>query len=231
LKKSIFILIFLCPIILAHSQVEKPRYLPGYDFKTLHFGFTVGIHTQDLGFVRPENSEYFADVTEPGFGFQVTIVSDLRLTDNLNLRFLPGIALGEKPLSFYDKQSGELVESGVIESNFLDFPLLLKYRSKRLNNYRPYLIGGLNYRYDLAARKESDENDRIFVKLKPSDLYLEAGFGIDFYLQYFKFSPELKVGMGLRNLLITDVIDGQSAFVNSIDNLRSFVVMFNLHFE
>ena len=205
--------------------------MPGYDFKTLHFGFTVGVHTQDLGIVRVESSDLFADVSDPGFGFQVTIVSDLRLTDNLNLRFLPGIALGEKPLSFYDVQTHELVESGIIESNFLEFPLLLKYRSKRLNNTRPYLIGGLNYRYDLAARKESDESDQIYVRLKPSDLYLEAGFGIDFYLQYFKFSPEIKVGMGLANLLVTDVAEGQARFVNSIDQLRSFVVMINFHFE
>lgn len=205
--------------------------MPGYDYKLLHFGFTVGIHTQDMAIVRTEGSELFADVSDPGFGFQVTIVSDLRLTEKMNLRFLPGIALGEKPLSFYDVQSGDLVESGVIESNFLEFPLLLKYRSKRLNNVRPYLIGGVNYRYDLAARKESDENDRIYVKLQPGDIYLEAGFGIDFYSQYFKFAPELKVGMGLRNLLVNEVADGQARFVSSIDNLRSFVVMLNFHFE
>jgi len=205
--------------------------MPGYDYKNLHFGFTVGVHTQDMGIVRAKDSDLFADVSDPGFGFQVTIVSDLRLNDNMNLRFLPGIALGEKPLSFYDRQTGELIETGIIESNFLDFPLLLKYRSKRLNNYRPYLLGGFNYRYDLAAKKEANENDRIFVKLKPSDLYLEAGFGIDFYLQYFKFSPELKVGMGLRNLFLNDVAEGQARYVNSIDQLRSFVVMLNFHFE
>jgi len=213
------------------AQVERPTNLPGYDNKRLHFGFTIGLHSQDLGIVRTEGNDLFADVSDPGFGFQVTIVSDLRLNENLNLRFLPGIALGEKPLSFYDRQTGELVEEGVIESNFLEFPLLLKYRSKRLNNVRPYLIGGLNYRYDLAARKDSDENDRIYVKLKPSDLYLEAGFGIDFYLQYFKFSPEIKAGIGLRNLLVNDVVDGQARFVNSLEHLRSFVVMINFHFE
>lgn len=216
---------------MSYSQVKRPRNLPGYDYKKLHFGFTVGTHTQDLAVTRAEGSELFADVSDPGFGFQVTIVSDLRISENWNFRFLPGIALGEKPLSFYDVQTRELVESGKIESNFLEFPFLFKYRSKRLNNTRPYIIGGLNYRYDLAARKESDENDRIFVKLQPGDLYLEAGFGVDFYSQYFKFAPEIKVGMGLRNLLVNDVIEGQARFVESIDNLRSFVVMINFHFE
>lgn len=205
--------------------------MPGYDYKTLHFGFTVGFHSQDLSLVRVEDTDLFADVSDPGLGFQVTIVSDLRLAENWNLRFLPGIALGEKKISFYDLQTKELIEDGTIESNYLDFPLLLKYRSKRINNVRPYLIGGLNYRYDLAARKESDENDRIYVKLKPSDLYLEGGFGLDFYSQYFKFSPEIKVGMGLRNILIKDLEAGETRFVKSIDHLRSFVVMLNFHFE
>ena len=223
-------MIILFPLILS-GQVKRPQNMPGYDYKLLHFGFTVGVHTQDMGIARVGNSDLFADVSDPGFGFQVTIVSDLRLNEKMNLRFLPGIALGEKPLSFYDRQTKELVESGIIESNFLEFPLLVKYRSVRLNNTRPYLIGGLNYRYDLAARKKSDETDRIYVKLKPSDIYLEAGFGIDYYLQYFKFSPEIKVGMGLRNLLIKDVEEVESRFVNSIDNLRSFVVMINFHFE
>ena len=231
MKKYLFIpLFFVIPFLLS-GQVKRPQNMPGYDLKLLHFGFTIGVHTQDLGIIRTDNPDLFADVSDPGFGFQVTIVSDLRLNKNMNLRFLPGIALGEKPLSFYNRQTGELVESGIIESNFLEFPLLVKYRSDRLNNTRPYLIGGLNYRYDLAARKESDESDRIFVKLKPSDLYLEAGFGVDFYSQYFKFSPEIKVGMGLRNLLVKDVVEGESQFVSSIDHLRSFVVMINFHFE
>jgi hypothetical protein len=181
--------------------------------------------------VRAASSDLFADVSDPGLGFQVTIVSDLRLSENWNLRFLPGIALGEKKISFYDIKTRELVEDGIIESNYLDFPLLLKYRAKRLNNVRPYLVGGLNYRYDLAARKESDENDRIYVRLKPNDLYLEGGFGIDFYSQYFKFSPEIKVGMGLRNLLVKDVDVVETVYVNSIDHLRSFIVMINFHFE
>ncbi len=230
MKKTVFILLLFIPFLL-NGQVKRPRNMPGYDFKTLHFGFTIGFHSQDLSFKRDENLGLFADVSDPGLGFQVTIVSDLRLSENWNLRFLPGIALGEKEISFYDIQTRDLVEKGTIESNYLDFPLLLKYRSKRLNNVRPYIIGGLNYRYDLAARKESDESDRIYVRLKPSDLYLEGGFGIDFYSQYFKFSPEIKVGMGLRNLLVKDVTQRETQFVNSIDHLRSFVVMINFHFE
>ena len=41
-----------------------------------------------------------------------------------------------------------------LQSSFLEFPLLVKLKGDRLNNVRPYVIGGLNYRYDLAGKKE-----------------------------------------------------------------------------
>jgi hypothetical protein len=184
-----------------------------------------------MSVVRAENSNFFADVSDPGIGFQVSIISDMRIAHNLNIRFLPGITLGEKPLSFYDASSGEPVASAVIESNFLDFPLLMKYSSVRLNNSRPYLVGGINYRHDLAAKKDFGEDEILFIRLKPSDLYLEAGFGIDFYMRYARLSPEIKVGMGLNNLLVDEVPEGKAQFANSIKSLRSFVVMINLHIQ
>ena len=118
-----------------------------------------------------------------------------------------------------------------LESNFLDFPLLIKYKSKRVNNYRPYFVAGTNVRYDLAARKDYEEDSDVYVRLKPFDVYFEIGFGVDFYLQYFKFSPELKLSVGMRNILVDDPAEGFPQYVNSIDRLNSYVVMLCFHFE
>ena len=86
----------------------------------------------DFGFTRPgTDTVYFADVSRPNPGFQVSIVSDLRLGDRLSLRFLPGITFGSRQFSFYDEDG--LVSQQTVESNFLDFPLLLKYKSFRVN--------------------------------------------------------------------------------------------------
>jgi hypothetical protein len=217
------------------GQVKKPQNLPGYDFKRLHFGFTIGLNTMDFGIRRPVmvDSSIFADVSRISPGFQVSIVSDLRLADYLSLRFLPGITFGQRTLYFYKKAGKDyLFDTKMeLESNFIDFPLVVKYKSKRVNNYAPYFIAGGNTRLDLAARKEYDQDSQIYVRLKPFDIYFEIGFGIDIYLQYFKFSPELKLSTGFRNVLVSEPASGYPQYVNSIDRLNSYIVMLSFHFE
>ena len=231
---AIFILLSFAAVVAG--QVNKVRNDPGYDYKWIHFGFMVGLNTMDFGFDRPDltpDHVLFADVSKPNPGFQVSIVSDLRMGDNFSLRFLPGITFGSRSLSYYDDE-GFLISNQTLESNFLDFPLLLKYKSERVNNYRPYLVGGLNTRYDMAARKDYDSDSGIHLRLIPMDFYLEAGFGIDFFLQYFKFSPELKVSAGFRDVLVHEPngpVTGNGKYVISIDRLRSFLVMLCFYFE
>ena len=228
MKKYILIIILFFPLLL-NGQVKRPRNLPGYDYKTLHFGFTVGINTMDMGFKRSFANNLYPDISSPGAGINVSIISDLRLSENLNLRFLPGIALGDRTFSFY---RGDTLDSKMtLDASYLDFPLLLKYRSKRLNNARPYLIGGMNFRYDMAAKKEYNEGDDIYIRLKPADLYLELGFGIDYYLTFFKFSTELKVGIGMLNVIVEDPAAGFPQYIEAFDRLNSYVVMLNFHFE
>lgn len=233
MKKNLIIVILLLPAVCSYGQVQKVKNDPGYDYKWIHFGFMVGLNTMDFGFERPDigfDSLYFADVSKPDPGFQVSIVSDLRMGDRLSLRFLPGITFGAREFSFYDKD-GELVSQQTVESNFLDFPLLLKYKAWRVNNYRPYIVGGVNVRYDMAARKDYEDSGP-YVRLKPMDFYAEFGFGIDFFLQYFKFSPELKVSAGFRNVLVNDPAGGiNSRYANSIDKLNSYLVMLCFYFE
>jgi hypothetical protein len=219
------------------GQVKRVQNDPGYDYKWIHFGFMVGLNTMDFGFKRPvqiEDSILFADVSKPNPGFQVSIVSDLRLGDRLSLRFLPGITFGSRTMYFYDgygDTTSNLISEQTVESNFLDFPLLLKYKSKRVNNYRPYLIGGISARYDMAARKDYDE-DGPWIRLTPLDFYAEFGFGIDFFLQYFKFSPELKVSVGYRDVLVHDPAGGANyKYANSINKLNSYVIMLCFYFE
>ncbi len=223
------IILLLAISLSSFGQVAKVQNHPNYDYKMIHFGFMVGLNTMDFGITRPAQSGdslLFADVSSPKPGFQVSIVSDLRLNDHFTLRFLPGITFGAREISFYDTVG--LNAQWTLESNFLDFPLLIKYKSKRVNNYRPYLIGGLNFRYDMAARREL-ESGAAQIRLRKPDFYFEIGFGIDLFLQYFKFSPELKVSAGFRDVFAHD--PGGAKYSSSIERLQSYVVMLCFHFE
>ena len=246
------LLLVICLFSLrVFSQEAMPQNLPAFDLKRLHFGFTVGLNTMDVAVKRnysPVDESgvpvdfVYADVSILQPGFQVTVVSDLRLSQNWNLRFLPGISFGQRDLYYYENSSDQEntpsyldpLHKESIGAGFLEFPLLFKYRSQRVNNYRPYLVGGLNYRFDMVAKKRGDTYDadvNEYVKFIPGDFYLEFGFGIDNYLKYFKFAPEIKVAMGLRNILDLTPRKGYEEYTRSISSARSFIVMLNFHFE
>jgi hypothetical protein len=228
LKRILQIFLILVFPALVSAQVKKPWNDPGYDDKLIHFGFSVGINTMDLGIKRTLKAEtgdiLVPDVTNVQPGFQVQIVTNLKLTKDLDLRFLPGISFGSRDISFYKYSDKSFVGKVSIESSYLDFPLDLKYRARRLNNYRPYILGGVNYRYDMAARKQDE------LRFKPSDIYYEMGVGVDFYLPYFKFSTELKAGVGIFDMLVRDPKSNQN-YLASIDKINAFVVGLSFHFE
>lgn len=234
MRKILAILFFAITSLNGLSQVDKPRNLPAFDYKTLHWGFTVGLNSMDFALERNVAAQNYVHADVIGFqpaGFQVNIVSDLRLNENLNIRFLPGINLGSRKVVYYDQLNLSEVKSMTIGSSYLDFPVVLKYRSERVNNYRPYVIGGMSIRYDMSARKEyaPDQDDRIL--LKKANPYIEVGFGIDTYLQFFKFSTEIKVAIGIRNMLKDMPFPGEEQYAESLTSLRPFMLMLNWHFE
>jgi hypothetical protein len=220
------------------GQKQKPKNESWYDEKLLHFGFSLGFNTMDLN-VTP-NQDYFSSdsllpevsILNPGINIQ--IVTDLRPSKYLDIRFLPGVSFGQRNLRYYRNRS-VYNDQQRIESSFLEFPLLLKFKGDRLNNVRPYVVGGLNYRYDLAAKKEfedaKDGSPPDFIRLKKSDLYIETGAGMDFYLPYFKLSVELKMSNGIRNVLVDEAESGHPEFRNAIDRLRSQIWVLAFHFE
>ena len=80
----------------------------------------------------------------------------------------------------------------------------------------------------MAARREL-ESGAAQIRLRKPDFYFEIGFGIDLFLQYFKFSPELKVSAGFRDVFAHD--PGGAKYSYSIERLQSYVVMLCFHFE
>ena len=57
------------------------------------------------------------------------------------------------------------------------------------------------YSFSIGKQYKIDDEGQELVKLNNHDLMIEGGFGIDFYLQYFKFSPQIKLSHGLINIL------------------------------
>lgn len=252
------IIIFTAFLISLNAIAQKPKVQndPTHDDKPLHFGFSLGFNAMDFNIFPSEiagNYVIVSDVAKLQPGFHVHALSNLRLGEYFDLRFLPGISFGgERHIEYIDKTVTNQVNSQridpddipvKIESNFLEFPLLIKYKSKRLNNFRPYLISGINTRVDLAGakldwgKKEEDPKKKNIVLLKLLDGYYELGVGTDFYLQYFKFGVELKYSWGFRNVLKTENRKGErpypdiAIYTDVIEKLKSRMFLITFHFE
>jgi hypothetical protein len=167
-------------------------------------------------------------------GVEIGIVTNFRLSEYLDFRFLPGISLGQRNLLYYDgvgRDNDSPITEMKIGSTFINLPFNVRYEAKRENNYRPYLIGGANIRWDMARNKDFNGEKGIYIKLQPFDIYWEGGFGIDFYLPYFKLSTEIKYSVGMLNVLSPDKHDLYPGYVSSIDELKSRIFTFSFHFE
>lgn len=231
--------------MVAQSQRVIVKNIPGHDLKTLNFGFSLGINTMDFRIKASEfavENDLFAEVSSLTPGFNINVVSNLRLSENFDLRVLPGVSFGQRKIDFYtmdgqglpgskdgDSQSEpRLVRSQEMESSFLELPFVIKYKSVRINNYRPYLLGGVNFKYDLA--KNFSEEDEIFLSLRPFDIFFEIGFGIDFYLPFLRLSSEIKYALGFLNM-IDHQETSRPRYKNAIEKLQSNLVILSFHFE
>jgi hypothetical protein len=238
LKKGLFLLtILLLSSVQLFSQKQKPKNISWYDDKPLHFGFSIGFNTMDFN-ITPSLSNMqvdslYPEVTFLNPGINIQIVSNLHPSDYFDIRFLPGVSFGQRNVRFYKNQV--LVNDNQrLESSFLEFPILIKFKGTRLNNVRPYIVGGINYRYDLAGKKayENDPNrPPEYLRLNRSDLYYEIGPGLDFYLPYFKLSIELKVSTGTRDVLVHDYTSTDPRYAKSIEKMKSQIWIIAFHFE
>ena len=174
-------------------------------------------------------------------GFSVGIVGNLRLAKYFDLRLIPTLSFGERRIMYKivslqeDPINGNITEvtkniNSTTHSTFIEFPLQVKYRSKRLNNTAAYIIAGANYKIDMASRKKNyDVNNGKpkTLNVNRHDVAAEIGAGFDFYTGYFKLGIELKMSYGLLNI----AKDENFMYTNSFDNLRNKTFQLSFTFE
>jgi len=239
----------------GYGQSQWILNMPMYDQEMFHFGFVLGAnlsyvtirpiadlttHNFDSLFIPdilplPDSAKVLSITSNPALGFVISIVSNMRMGDNFDLRFIPSLSFGDRDLIYsikiYRKESESLmVITKKVPSTYVNFPIEVKFKSDRYNNFRAYLMGGAQYTLDLAsqAKKREQRNaDQKIVKFNQNDVYLEAGVGFDFYNEWFKLGLELKMMYGLFDELKRE----NNLYTNSIQSLRSKIFQFSVTFE
>ncbi|MBX2973940.1 MAG: PorT family protein [Flavobacteriales bacterium] len=213
----------------------KVENLPNFDLHRFHFGFHLSYNTSDFQVTLDPQAPFrdsllvLSHARQPGF--DLTMLASLNVNPFLSLRFSPTLSFQERLLTYSFRQADNTTKyfQKPVESTYLQFPLLLKYRSARINNFAVYLLGGGKFSIDMASQKDVNNalDDEIVVKLDKYDYAAEVGGGMDMFLTYFKFGIELKAAFGIPNLLVDD----GTRFSTPIQSLRSKVWMLTFTFE
>jgi hypothetical protein len=203
-------------------------HLENFDKQTVHWGYYLGFNSLDFKLDQNRLSDEI--VSESTIGFNVGLVGDLRISNHLNLRFEPGLYYTQRNLTFpgFEDQFDALRE---VKSTYIFFPLLLKFSALRTGNVRPYLVGGVSTALNLSSNaKAQDDNENNRFRMIPWTNFYEVGFGIDIYLEYFKFSPSIRGVFSFNDELIRDN-DPNSPWTSSVGAMktRGFFINFTFH--
>ncbi len=219
--------------VTTQAQHQKLQNLPYTDYKILHLGFMVGLHAQDMqltqsGMIQDNGEAWFSEIPDYSPGFSVGLITDLYLNYYMNLRAVPTLHLGSKNFIFKEQISDEEFKTN-IKNNYITLPLQVKINAGRINNYRPYIVAGGYGSIEIASRKDRP------VLLKPYDYGIEFGIGCDFYLPYFKLSPELKFAFGLTDMLKSDRSDLTNQelikYPQSLSKAKQRLIVLSFNFE
>ena len=237
MKKVLFILIFLFSVNIGYSQLfTKKKVLnnENFDKPSISWGYFLGLNNYDFNFDYKNNLEDIQ--TEKSFGFNVSLIGNVRINDYLDFRFEPGLVMSKRsliydPTNFNETEFNPIQHQRDIKSTYIHFPLLLKISTKRVNNIKPYITGGFSAAINLSSKEKSlDDNNLGQFRMKKNTFFYELGFGIDFYLEWFKFSPSIRGIFAISDELVPDE-DPLSPWTSNIEFMKTSGIVLNFTFQ
>ena len=235
--KKLFSIVVLVYAIGTQAQFRQSIFsknpvihLENWQQKRVYFGFFLGLNSYDFKFDYT-NAVEDIQVTKTT-GFNVGLVTDLRLHEYINLRFEPGLYHTKRTLN-YNKSHHPRDTIRKVNSTYIHLPLLLKFSALRTGNIRPYLVGGFSTTLNLSSNsKSSDDNFKNTFRVKAWSPNYELGFGIDVFSEYFIFSPSIRGVFGLKNEIIPDdPSSGFSPWTGNIESMKTRGLFINFSFH
>ena len=237
MRKSLVLIISLFCLNLSFGQLftkEKIINLENMDKKVLSWGYFLGFNSYDFKFEYEQDLEDI--LVDRSVGFQLGLTGDLRINEHLNLRFEPGVYFTTRNLRYdesmfagQDFNDSDLLRE--VKSTYVHFPLLVKFSAKRINNFRPFIVGGVSTSINLSSNeKNPDDNNAGQFRMTTNSYYYEVGFGIDLYLLYFKFTPSIRGVFAINDELIRDR-DPNSPWTGNVHSMQTRAIFINFTFR
>ena len=235
MKKLLIVLAVLLFAQSANAQLfskERLANLENFDQRFLTCGYFLGFNSYDFKF---EYENQFMDdntdiLVEAQSGFNVGLIGDMRINQYMNLRLEPGLYYTQRNLMFpnFEEEKDFLRE---VKSTYIHVPLLLKLSTKRLNNIKPFIVGGISTSFNLSSNEDNPEdNFQGQFRTTKATSYYELGFGIDLYLYFFKFTPSIRGVFAINDELVRDD-DPNSPWTGNVTKMATRGIFVNFTFQ
>ena len=205
------------------------------DNNLLRWGYFLGLNNYDFNFDYNENLGNVDIYVKRTYGFNAGLIGNLRINRFLDLRLEPGLSITTRELYYnptYFKVryiDSDLVRE--VKSTYIHIPLLVKFSTKRINNFKPFIVGGISTALNLSSNQDNpNDNSSGEFRTKNNSLFYELGFGIDLYLYNFKFTPSIRGLFGINDELVRD-IDPNSPWTSNIASMETRGVFINFTFQ
>ena len=200
------IVLFISVLVLSgtsHAQLHKigdnfqsfsakPYYF-GLGFSYLSSNFKIK-HSQD--FIQNDTFLVAEGLDSPGFG--VNLIGNLKFGQDFDFRILPGFSFTERTIAYRTKAGDRPIINEKIESVFVNIPFQFRYKSQPYKNKRMFVSAGLKYSFDVSNNSRTRQSNSL-LKVTPHDFTAEIGAGVQFFFEFFIFSPEIKFSHGISS--------------------------------
>lgn len=237
MKKVFLVLSFIIVTQSVSAQLfskEKIKNNENVDKPLISWGYFLGFNSYDFNF------DYNQDLPDiqvlKSVGFNVGLIGNLRINNYLDLRIEPGLSITKRELNYHSSyfQGMSFNDNYLIRevrSTYIHIPLLLKISTKRVNNIKPFIVGGFSTALNLSSNEENpDDNSVGQFRSKKSVFFYELGFGIDLYLYWFKFTPSIRGVFALNDELVRD-FDSNSPWTGNITSMKTRGLFINFTFQ
>lgn len=236
-RKIIFTLAFCVCVLTAQAQIQGKSYnYLDFQKKPYYFGITFGFNNSGYKINHSPNfidnkddvdldKSIFIAEGASGTGLEVHMVTNLKIGEYFDFRFIPGVSLVERTFEFKDNLDQLAIAK--IESVFVDVPFQIRYKSAPYKDKRAFVAAGMKYTYDVQSNSKTQQANSL-IKITPHDFQAEVAVGFQIFLPYIIVSPELKFSQGINNILIyNDNINQARIF----EKVLSRVFTFSVHLE
>ncbi|MAM29474.1 MAG: PorT protein [Flavobacteriaceae bacterium] len=235
MKRIFFILAIVLAAQSANAQLfskERLANLETFDNRFLTWGYFLGFNSYDfkIDYIDQDQDDNTDILVEGQSGFNVGLIGDMRVNKYINLRLEPGLYFAQRNLIFpnFEEERDFLRET---KSTYIHVPLLVKFSTKRLNNIKPFVVAGVSRSFNLSSNEDNPEdNEQGQFRMTSGTGYFELGFGIDFYLFYFKFTPSIRGVFATSDELVRDD-DPNSPWTGNISKLSTRGIFVNFTFQ